>query len=187
VLVSCRVRGERPDASILSSTADFHMIFTAGAHHFVSSYGHLGRRRTCRSRRFLSTQHMDIDLEALPALVDELDSEVNGGASWWHLPLACLILGLALVLWRMAAWRRQSDDDYARVSLYEDRPFAYDRSMDTLRTPPVKNMFGNHYGYAVPVVDGSEDDVHSVQATRQAILEALDDDDDTPIRPRCVK
>lgn len=143
-----------------------------------------GSRRTRCSRRFFRTQHMDFDLEALPTLVDELDSEVNGGASWWHLPLACLILGLALVLWRMAAWRRQSDDDYARVSLYEDRPFAYDRSMDSLRTPPVKNMFGNHYGYAVPVVDGSEDDVHSVQATRQAILEALDDDDDTPIRPR---
>ena len=97
------------------------------------------------------------------------------GPRWPHVLISAFILGLALALWCVVQWRRTVDDEYARVQLYEDRPFAFadDHVRMDVSEPQQEIPLGSWHVSSHDVDSASSD----VQATQRLIRDALHDDD----------
>lgn len=103
----------------------------------------------------------------------ELSLQQAPSSRWAHVLGSGLIVVLALVLWRVAQWRRREDDEYARVQLYEDRPFAYASSSGFGSPIVASRPIETASSWSREVFTVSEE----VQDTQRLIAEALDDDD----------
>ena len=118
-------------------------------------------------------------------------------SGWAHALIATTVVVAALVVWRLTQWRRDHDLAYARVQLYEDRPFAYAGCESELGTPASgmglsTPMYFGGSGHSVtpvrggsmrsPLRDGSWDDDEDVHHTQRLIRDALEEE--PQLRPR---
>ena len=121
-------------------------------------------------------------LEEGGSVVDE--SRLSG---WAHALIASTVVAAVLVVWRLTQWRRDHDLAYARVQLYEDRPFAYAGCESELGTP----ASGLGHNKPMHYFGCSE---HSVTPLRGGSLQSpgrlqdgWDDDDDVHHTQRLIR
>ena len=66
-----------------------------------------------------------LELEANDDASGDGTSFLAAVPAWAHPIIAVALLTTSAGLWRLVSWRRHRDLEYARLELYEDRPFAF--------------------------------------------------------------